>query len=85
MDHADAVPKGILGRGDGHGLPVNVDLPFVRKINAGEHVHQCGFAAAVFPQQRQDLALMQLQVHGIVGHDLSEALGNVLHFNRARS
>ena len=83
MDHADAESKRILGRCNGHGLVVDVDLPLVGEIDAGEHVHQSGLAAAVFTQQRQDLTLTQLHVDRVVGDNFSEPLGDVLHFDRA--
>ena len=52
VDHTDAKVKGVLGRGNGHGLVVNVDLPLVGEVNTGEHIHQRSFSAAVFTQQR---------------------------------
>ena len=84
MDHADTVVERVLRGGNGHRLAMNVNLTLVREINAGEHIHQRCLAAAVFTQQRQDLALIQLQIHSIVCHDFSEALCYILHFNRAR-
>ena len=79
VDHADAAVKGVLGGGDGHRLAVDIDLPLVGEVDAGEHVHQRGLAAAVLPQQGQDLALVQLKVDVVVGHHAAEALGDVLH------
>ena len=83
VDHADAVGKGILRRADRHRLPMNVNLPLVGEVDAGEHVHQRRFAAAVFAEQRQDLALVQLQVNGIVCRYLTKPLCNILHPNCA--
>ena len=84
VDHADTQIEGILGRCDGHRLVVDVDLPLVGEIDAGEHVHQRGLAAAVFAQQGQDLALVQVKIHILIGDDLAaEPLGDVLHFDRA--
>ena len=77
MDHADAVIKGVLGRGDGDGLAVHQDLTFVREVDAGQHVHQRGLAAAVFSQQRQDLTTVDVQRNTVVGNDFSEPLCNV--------
>ena len=48
MDHADAKINGVLGGTDGDGLPVHEDLALIGEIDAGDHVHQCGFSAAVF-------------------------------------
>ena len=85
VDHANAVCKGVSGGADGDGPAVYVDLPLVWKIDAGEHIHQCGFAAAVFPQQGQDFSPVQLQVDTVVGHHLAEALGDAFEFNGANS
>ena len=52
VDHTDAVFERILGGGDRDGFAVNVDLPLVGEIDAGEHVHQRRLAAAVFAEQR---------------------------------
>ena len=48
VDHADTEVEGILGRCDGHRLVVDVDLSLIGEVDAGEHVHQRGLAAAVF-------------------------------------
>ena len=80
VDHTDAKVESVLGRGNGHGLVVNVDLSLIREVDAGEHVHQRSLAAAVFTQQGQDLTLVQVKVHIFVCDDLAaEALGDVLH------
>ena len=84
VDHADTQIEGILGRCDGHGLVVDVDLSLIGEVDAGEHIHQRGLAAAVFTQQGQDLTFVQVKVHVFVGDDLAaEPLGDVLHFDRA--
>ena len=85
MDHADAVLKSGLRRGNVHGLAVNIELALVGEIDAGEHIHERGLAAAVFAEQRQDLALVQLQIDGVVRRHLSKPLCNILHFHCAFS
>ena len=84
MDHADAVVECVFGGGDGHRLAVNIDLSLIGKVDAGKHIHQRGLAAAVFTQQRQDLAFAQFQIDGVVRHDLAEPLRYVFHFYRTR-
>ena len=76
MDHADAQPLGVLRRGDDGRLPVHQDLPLVRGVDAGEHVHQRGLARPVLSQEGQDLPLFQGQIHILVGHDAAEGLGD---------
>ena len=82
MDHADVQVDGVLGRGDADLFAVYKDLALVREVDAGEHIHQCGLAAAVFAQQRQDLAGIYLQIHFVVGPGLAEGLGNALHLDK---
>ena len=81
VDHADVQIKRVLRGADLHFLPIDEDLALVRIVDAGEHVHKRGLAAAVFAQQGQDLTLMQLQTDRFVRHDLSEALGDVSQFD----
>ena len=79
MNHADAQVKGILGGADHHFLAVNADLPLVGEVDAGEHIHQGGFAAAVLTQQGQNLAPVDVQPDLVVGHHRAEGLGDVAH------
>ena len=82
VDHADA---------KFHRLPWAVqrdrtapvaDGALVWEINAGENVHQRGFACAVLPQQRVDLTGVQGQVHVFIGDDAGKALGDAAHFQQ---
>ena len=84
MDHADAQVERVVGRGDGDLFAVDEDLAAVGEVDAGEHVHQCGLAGAVFAQQGQDLALVDGQRDLVVGHDGAESLGDIFHLNSAR-
>ena len=80
MDHADAKVESVLGRGNSYWFFVNVDMSLIGEVDAGEHIHQRGFAAAVFTQQGQNLTLVQIKVHIFVSDNLAaETLGNVLH------
>ena len=85
MDHADAKIERVLGGADVHGLAVYIDLPAVGIIDAGEHIHQRGFTAAVLSQKGEDLSTPKLKVHRVVGDDLAEALGDLLHLDRSYS
>ena len=62
---------------DGDRLAVYQDLTFVRKVDAGQHIHQRGFAAAVFSQQRQNFTTVDVQRNAVVGNDFSESLGDI--------
>ena len=81
VDHADAQVKGVLGRADHDLFSVDGDGAFVREIDTRQHVHQCRFAAAVFAQQRQDLAPVDVQPDPVVGQHRAEALGDIPHLN----
>ena len=77
MDHADPQIKGVSGAADGHLLPIDEDLASIRIVDAGEHVHQRSFSTAVFTQERQDLPLINIEVHVLVGNDSAEFLRNI--------
>ena len=62
MDHADAVLNGILRIADGRFRAVDANLPFVRMVQAVEHLHQRRFARAILAQQRVDLARVHIEV-----------------------
>ena len=73
--------KGVLRRTNVRALPVDEDFALVWIIDAAEHVHQRGFAAAVFAEQRQDLALAKLEVDPVVRNDRAETLGDVVQLD----
>ena len=56
-----------------------------RRVGPGEHVHQCGFSRAVFPDQRVDLAFLHLQVHVVQRFHAGELLGDGAHFQKCLS
>ena len=76
VDHADAIGKGVPGGADGHRGAVYQNLPLVRKVDAGEHIHQGGLAASVLPQQGEYFTAVQGQVDAVVGGYLAEPLGD---------
>ena len=63
-------------------LSVVIDFSCVRTvgINAGKHVHQRGFARAVFPDQGVDFSAFHHQVDIVQRFDAWEFLGDVFHF-----
>ena len=77
MDHANTAGKGVFGGGNGHRGPVYQNLALVWKVDAGQHIHQGGFATAVFTQQRQNLTAPDLQADAVVGDYLAETFGDV--------
>ena len=77
VDHADAQIMGVLGGPDGHRPAVRQDLSAVGEIDAGEHIHQGGLAAAVFAQQGEDLSLVQGEGNLVVCHHVAEGLGQL--------
>ncbi len=76
VHHADAGVNGVLGVAEMDGLAVDEDLALVGPVEPGEHVHQRGFAGAVFAEQAEDLAGPDLQVDIGVGDHRAEALGD---------
>ena len=78
VDHADAQIQRIAGGADGNSLVPHVDLALIGVVDAGDHVHQGRLAAAVFPQQGQDLAPAHAQRDILVSHHRAKGLGDVL-------
>jgi len=77
VNHADLVVEGILGGADDNLLPVDEDLAAVGEVNAGDHIHQGGFPAAVFSQDGKDFPPVYRHIHVMVGELAAKCLGNV--------
>ena len=84
VNHADPVAERVLGGPDHHLLAVHENLPLVGEIDAGNHVHQGGLAAAVLPQDGQNLAPVHVQVYMVVGNHAAEPLRDPAHLQRKR-
>ena len=75
MHHADAGADRIARTVEMHGLAVYEDLAFIGPVKTREHVHQGGFAGAVFAQKPEDLASLDVEVYARICNDLTKALG----------
>lgn len=53
---------------------IEQDLPAVRRINAGNDLHQCGFSGAVFADQRMNAAAAKLELHAVQCLDARKGL-----------
>ena len=62
-----------------HFLTVDEYAPFVRLVKTHENIHQGRLTRSVLSNQRQDLALGNLQGDVITCQDSREALGDVFH------
>ena len=80
MHHADTVCIRILGAADLDRLAAHDDLALVRIVDAGDHVHQRRFAAAVLSEQGEDLAAADIQRYVSIGDNAAECLGDVMQF-----
>ena len=81
VDHADAERIGIVRAVDLNFFPILPDGTLFCLIQTKQDAHEGRFAGAVFPQQRMDLSMPQLQGDIIVGDDTRKTLGNMQHFN----
>ena len=81
VHHADLIAVSVSRRADDDGLAFDDDLPFIREIDAREHIHKGGLAAAVLAEKGQDLPLIDGEIHILIGNDLSEKLGDALHLH----
>ena len=81
VDHADAEIKSILRRADDDRLSVNADFALIGEVDAGKHVHERCFAAAVLAKQRENLAPVYVEPDSVVRNDGAEGLCYVAHFD----
>ena len=81
VNHTYFVFKGVDRRFYDHFFSVHEDLTFVREVNACEHIHQRGLAAAVFAENGKYFAFTHVEIDVCVCDDASESLRNVFHFN----
>ena len=81
VDHADAVRIGVLGIADFNGLPADEDFTGVGIVDAGDHIHQRRFAAAVFAEKGEDFALAHAERNVVVRDYAAERLGDMAQFN----
>jgi len=80
MDKADPVLIGHLCVGDLHLFPIDVDLAFRGGECAGQHIHQGGFACAVFAQQPDDIPRGNGEIHMVHGAHRPKVHHDALHF-----
>ena len=79
MYHAYMQIQRILWGGDAYLLPVNIYLPAVGEIYAGEHIHKGCFSAAVFAKEGKYLAPVYFQRNVVVGYHMRKRFCNVYH------
>ena len=60
-------------------LAVDLDRALVRRVHAGQGLHQRRLAGAVLADDRMDLAGLQVEVHTVEDLDADEALSYALH------
>ena len=80
MDKADPVLIGHLCVGDLHLFPIDVDLALRGGECAGQHIHQGGFACAVFAQQPDDIPRGNGEIHMVHGAHRPKVHHDALHF-----
>ena len=79
-DEANAVAVAVLRVREVHALSAQEDLAAIAPAEAEQHVHQRGFARAVFAQQRVDLPLLKVEGDAVQGNHAGKLLADVAHF-----
>ena len=74
-DHADAGGPGGGRRAELDRLAVDEDLALLRAVDAVEDLHQRALAGAVLAEQGVDLAGVDDEVDGVVGHERRRSAG----------
>ena len=75
VNHANAKGKGIARGTDICRLAIDDDLPAVRVIDTGDHIHQGCFAGAVLAQQGQNLPAADIHGNIMVCNDRTKSFG----------
>ena len=82
VNHAYTIAERIL-RGTDHRLfASDKRLPFIGEINSRYHIHKSGFPASVFAENRQNLAVVNGEIHVFIRNRRAEAFRNAPHFQR---
>ena len=81
MHHADLIAECVFWRTDEHLFAVDKNMSLVREINARDHVHEGGLSASVFAEDREDLSLVDGQIHAFVGDHAAEIFRDPLQFD----
>ena len=63
MDENDAEPLGVLGAADVDGPAIEFEIAFIGSVKARENLHQSRFAGAVFADDRQHFAGLDVQIN----------------------
>ena len=74
----DALFSRVAGRGEAHGLAVDADLALVRRIEAGEALHEGRLAGTVVADDRGDLSGADSERGALQGMDVAERLVHVV-------
>ncbi len=56
--------------------------PLSGRVNPEQDVHQGGFSGPVFPEQPQDVAVIERQIDTVVGPDVAETLADAAHLQQ---
>ncbi|MNT22560.1 hypothetical protein D3C72_1579470 [compost metagenome] len=78
VDHRDALGSRTTRAVKHDRLAVQLQVPLIRLIDAGENLHQCRLARTVFANQADDFMFADLQVDTLEDGDAIEALGNIV-------
>ena len=72
MDHSDTQFEGVTRGTNDNLTAIYKYLSLIRKVDAGQHVHQRGLSAAIFTQQRQYLTTIDIEPDFIIGQNSTE-------------
>jgi hypothetical protein len=76
-------PCGDLVRPEPHqGAGFEEDLPFIRLVDPGDEVEEGCLPGPVGPDDADDAAGLQGEIHPVHGHQTPEALGDFLQFQQ---
>ncbi len=82
MDNAHAVLARVRNGVDFDRFAVDADFSVVLGVNAAEDVDERGFSRAVFADQREHFARLEVQAHAAQRVHAGKALMDIVHFQQ---
>ena len=79
IDGDDAGALGVVGRGEGDRLAIELDLARIGAVRAGQNLEQRRLAGAVLAQKRMDFGLADFEMHVLERKHAGKALADPGH------
>jgi hypothetical protein len=82
MDNDDPRVQGVARLVGSETFAPQLDRSLIRLIDAGQYLHEGGFAGAVLADDAKHLALIERQGHLVENRHAEKRLGDAVHFEK---